>query len=216
VEAPEWLPVGYVLGRFGKRGTVAAQRFDAFVREGEKLPRNAAFAGEGNAEAVAQARATLGDGWRVSDAVLGDEAFLKRVAKDVAKAEQALGGGALPRREAVSRATRPSLREVVDVVCGALEIEPWAFESRPKTRRCALARQLIVWLWVHHLGGKAIEVARELRAATGNVSRWYGHAMDAAGEMEELASPLLLQLRQPRGRLRGKQQRVRYHVAVDE
>lgn len=216
VEAPEWLRAGYVLGRFGKQGKVAAQRFDAFVREGEKGERNPAFAGEGNAAAVADARATLGDGWRVSDAVLGGEVFLKRVARDVAKAERALGGGELPKRAAVAKAARPALREVVDLVCTSLELEPWEFESRPKSRQCALARQLIVWLWVHKLGGKAIEVARELRAATGNVSRWYSKAMTTAGEMEELASPILLQLKRPGGRIRGNASRVHYQVAVDE
>jgi len=215
-EAPDWLSVGYVLGRFGKRGATAAERFDAFVRDGEKLPRNAAFAGDGNAEAVAQARATLGDGWRVSDAVLGDEAFLKRVVKDVAKAEQALGGGALPRRTTVSKASRPALRDVVDVVCHAFSLEPWDFESRPRAPRNVMARRLIVWLWAHHLGGKLIEVARELRAQTSGVSRWYAHGMAMAGEMEELASPILLALRRPGGRVTSKTQRVRYQVVLDE
>lgn len=214
--APDWLRVGYVLGRFGRQGKAAAERFDAFVREGEKVPRNAALAGEGNAEAVAQARAALGDGWRVSDAVLGDEAFLRRVVKDVAKAEQALGGGALPRRAAVAIASRPSLREVVDVVCHALSLEPWDFESRPKSPRNVMARQLIAWLWVHHLGGKLIEVARELRAQTSSVSRWYAHGMSAAGDMEELALPIVLALRRPGGRVTSKAQRVRYQVALDE
>ena len=68
------------------------------------------------------------------------------------------------RRSSVSGTSRPQLREVVDVVCDALALEPWDFESRPKSPCNVLARRLTAWVWVHHLGGKLIDVARELRA----------------------------------------------------
>jgi hypothetical protein len=40
--------------------------------------------------------------------------------------------------------------------------------------------------------------------------------MTAAGEMEDLASPILLALRRPGGRVTSKAQRVHYQVLVDE
>lgn len=216
VEAPEWLNLGYVLQRFGKRPNVARQRFEDFVREGAGETRRTDFAGEGSEPAVEQARQALGDGWRLSDPVLGDAGFARRIARDVTAMQRAFGGGALSVRPARSR-QRPLLRDVVDVVCGALELEAWEFENRPKCSKSVLARQLCAWIWIHHLGGKQIELARELRAGTWAVTRWYGRAVALAPHMEELALPLLGRWRGTHGgRRAGRVSRVHYQVSLED
>jgi hypothetical protein len=71
-----------------------------------------------------------------------------------------------------------------------LGLEPWEFEDQPKQRRCALARRIIVYMWVKLYGGTQAEVARELRADSGAVSRWYTKALQDAGDIEPLCDKI--------------------------
>jgi Uma2 family endonuclease len=74
--------MGYVLERFGRERERAVARFDAFVDEGRKQPRRPERSGAADAGEAAAVRKALGNGHRVSDGVLGDEAFVARVTAD--------------------------------------------------------------------------------------------------------------------------------------
>lgn len=215
-EAPEWLSLGYVLERFGKNSHRRAERFDTFVDEARREPRRADLSGDSSAEAIATARQVLGDGFYVSDAILGSEAFARKVRKDAERVEQTLNLAWADRGQ--GRRQRPPLDTVVDEVCSLLELEPWEFESQPKRRRPSLARRLIAWLWVHHYEGKQIEVARALKASTGSVASWYGTAVANAAELDALADPIVQRLAHPRSRRAAARRThaVRFHVDVDD
>ena len=61
-------------------------------------------------------------------------------------------------------------------------LDPIELEERPRTQRCAHAKRLAIWVWVHEYARQQIEVARALALDTGVVSRYYGQAIAAAGE----------------------------------
>lgn len=217
VEPPPWLRLGFVLEQLAKNAATARKRFESFVNEGAKEAQRVEFSAGTMDGAISRAHKLLGDGWRVSDPILGGDAFIKRVARDVQKVDKALRGGSLPASRG-QRITGVMVRDVVDAVCAYLGIEPWDFEARPKVPVNALARQLIVWLWVRDCGGKQIEVARELQTSTSLVSRWYSHAMRAADDIDGLAAAVALELaglrRRPKRGLRSS--RIRYQVDVEE
>lgn len=190
VNVPEWLNVGYVLERFGS-GARARRELEAFVRDGEAELQRAELSGAPNAAAIRRTRALLGDGFRLSDAVLGSEAFAAKVAKDARSALETLGRGRLQVARGAWERRRPQLRDVVTATLGALELDAVEFTERAQSRQSQLARQLIVWIWVRHLGGKQIDVARELSAPTYCASRWYGNAVKVAAELEELSEAIL-------------------------
>jgi hypothetical protein len=177
-----------VLERFGKRN--ASQRFEAFVAEDERGTRRPALSGEGRSEVVRRVNTVLGDGQRAFDAILGDAKFVSRVMADADKVRARMNGRALPRHRGDAEQVRPALSAVVDAVCAELGLEPWEFERQPKRPANVLARRLIAWLWVHHFGGKQVEVARELAVPTAAVARWYGRAVENAAELEERAASL--------------------------
>ena len=105
---------GYVLDRFGRNARRAAERFDAFVAEGRTQSRRPELSGALDAGEAAQVRRMLGDGHRVSDGVLGSEAFVAKVRRDAERVEAALSSRGLERRSGAVR--RPSEREVLDAV----------------------------------------------------------------------------------------------------
>jgi len=214
VEAPQWLSMGYVLERFGKSSRSRAERFDEFVNEGRGEGRRADLSGDGSAEAIAKARSALGDGFYVSDPILGSAKFARKVQRDVERVQQTLDQAWTDRGR--GRPERPALGDIVDHVCRHLELEPWEFESQPKRRGPARARRLITWLWVHHYGGKQVEVARTLKASTGSVASWYGNAVANAASMDEDGEAIIQRLKRRRGKKAAPSQAVRFHVDVDE
>jgi hypothetical protein len=219
--APEWLRIGYVLERFGKTSKRAAHQFDAFVERGKREPRRPELSGAAHVGEAARARATLGDGHRLSDGVLGSTEFVAKARRDARKVQAALAKrGSELRAGAVSR---PSVREVIDAVLEHLAIDALELSERPKSRQAAIAKRLCVWLWVHEFAGKQVEVARALELDTGAVSRHYGEAMTAAGDFDQEATAVCGLL----GKRRRSRPRsvtpaaagsfpVRYHVDVDE
>ena len=213
--APAWLPIGFVLDQFARRPGVARRKLDAFVRERATEGRRPDLSGDPDDEVVRRTRAAFGDGWRLSDPVLGSATFVKRVARDVRKVQNALGGGAIPELTPARRGD-VKVRDVVERVGQALQIEPWEFEARPKARGNVLARQLITWIWVHHLGGKQIDVARELGVGTYSVSRWYGKAVERAAELEGMAAALVGDFRRAPKRRGTRSSRVYYQVGLEE
>jgi REP element-mobilizing transposase RayT len=221
VQAPDWLRTGYVLERLGGNAAAARRAFDELVDAGRGEPRRPELSGAVGVGEAAAVRRELGDGHRVSDGVLGSESFAARVRKDVERVQLALSGRGSERR--AGALGRPSVREVVDAVLELVELDPIELEEHPRTQRCAHAKRLAIWVWVHEYAGQQIEVARCLGLDTGVVSRYYGQAMAAAGEFDEQASAVTALLR-PRRRARSRSvtkasagaQSVRYHVDIDE
>jgi putative transposase len=193
VEAPEWLNVGYVLDRFG-RGARAREGFERFVAEGKKEAPRLDLLGEGRARAQTRVSESLGDGYRVSDGIVGDDTFVRRVLRDVAKAEGALSSGTVSRGR-TELAGKVSAADVVREACERSALEPWALEAGGRTRVGMRVRVLATWVWVYHLGQKQVDLARELQATTSMVSRWLGVAVRAAPELEADASLVLRRLK---------------------
>jgi putative transposase len=221
VEAPGWLRMGYVLRRFGSGRDRAARGFDEFVDTGRKEPRRPELSGASDSQEAAAVRRALGDSHRVSDGILGGDAFVARVRADAERVEAALSGRNTERR--AGPVGRPSVREVIDAALELLDVDPIALEEQPRSQRCAQVKRLAIWVWVHEYAGQQIEVARALELDTGVVSRYYGQAIAAAGEFDQQASALTALLnrrRRPRHRAVTKAAAgaapVRYHVDVDE
>lgn len=220
-EAPVWLRTGYVLERFGKQARTARARFDEFVDAARDATRRIELSGAGDAAEAAAARRALGDGHRLSDGIMGSDEFVERMRTDVERIGAALSSRGIERRPGA--AGRPALRQVIDAVLLHLKVDPIDLQVRPRARRCAEAKRLATWMWIHDYEGQQIEVARELGMDTSVVSRHYGHAVAAAGTYDELASAVRAGL-ESRGRRRpGRRTRsnadpvpVRFHVDVDE
>lgn len=221
VEAPEWLRMGYVLERFGRNRERAAVKFDAFVDEGRRESRRPELSGAADAGEAAAVRQALGDGYRVSDGILGDDKFVARVRRDREKVEAALSGRGAERR--AGAIGRPSVREVIDAAMELLDVDPIELQERPRARRPTQAKRLAIWVWLHEYAGQQVELAQALGLDTGVVSYHYGQAMAAPGEFDEQASAvraLLEHRRRPRPRAKTKAAAdalsVRYHVDVQE
>ena len=130
VPAPEWLRMGRVLARFGRDAKRATAKFDAFVDEGRGQARRPELSGAADAGEAAAVRAALGDGYRVSDGILGDEAFLARVTSAAGSVRSALSSRSAERR--AGPIGRPTAREVIDTVLELLDVDVIEFEQRPR------------------------------------------------------------------------------------
>ena len=90
------------------------------------------------------------------------------------------------------------IEDLIDGLCSLLELEPWEFHQRPKARGPALARRILVWLWVRWCHGKQVDVARALKVPSSLVSRWYKAAIAEAPDIEELADRVIAALPEPK------------------
>ncbi|MBN1654711.1 MAG: transposase [Deltaproteobacteria bacterium] len=202
VQAPQWLAVGYVLERFGRASERAAERFDAFVDQGRKQGRLAELSGAADAGEAAALRRSFGDGYRVSDGVLGSTDFVTRVRKDAERVGAGRSTRVIePRAGAIDR---PSVREVIDAVLQVRKLDPIELQERPRGRAVAEAKRLAIWVWVHEYEGRQIEVARALSLDTSVVSRYYGQALRAAGDFDERATAVTALLRKSRRATKGR------------
>jgi REP element-mobilizing transposase RayT len=219
-EAPDWLHVGYALKRFGGDARRAAAELDAFVDAGRREPRRAELSGAGDAAEAASVRRALGDGHRVSDGILGSKHFVARAREDVARVEATLSSRGAERR--AGPVGRPSVRAVIDASLACLGVGAIELDVRPRSHRCAGAKRLATWVWVHEYGGSQIELARALGLDTSVVSRYYGQGLEDAGELDQQATHVtgwLAKRRKRRAKVNepaGDAMRVRYHVDVDE
>ena len=221
VEAPEWLRMGFVLKRLGRTLKRGAIEFDAFVDAGRSQARRPELSGAADSSEAAEVRRMLGDGHRVSDGILGSEAFVARVRADAERVEATLGSRGAERRS--GPIGRPAVREVIDAVLEHLGVDAIELSERPRAQRSAASKRLAVWLWVHEYRGQQIELARALQLDTSVVSRYYGQALIAAGNHDEQATAVVALLAK-RGRRRTRKPtaatanalRVRYHVDVEE
>lgn len=221
VDAPEWLSVGLVLSRFGK-GRVAAKRFDAFVDEGRKQPRRPELSGIASRAEIAQVRDALGDGHRLSDGVLGSEAFATRVRRNSERSITALSRRGTERR--AGAIGRPTLQHLVDATLLHCQVDPIELSERPKSNKSARVKRLVTWLWVHEYEGKQVDVARALRLDRTVVSHHYRQAVRYAGDYDQEATAITAIIRKHSRRSSTKKltppaqdaARVRYHVDADE
>jgi len=219
--APDWLHLGYVLGRFSRDAERAAERFDAFVEQGRSEQRRPALSGALDTTESADVRRTMGDGHRVSDGVLGSDAFVAKVRRDESRVEAALSSHGAHRR--AGAAGRPTLRQVIDAVLQHRGVSALELDESPRGRRAAGVKKLVVWMWVHEYAGRQADVARALRLDTSVVSRHYGDALVSAAEHDEEATAvaaLLAKRKRPRARKVTPPDAdgfpVRYHVDVSE
>jgi hypothetical protein len=189
-EAPQWLNTGYVLTMFAKYPKTAREKFAMFVDEGKREKRRADLNGETSVSAARRFQQAVGDGFRISGPIVGSDEFQAKVLADICRADTqsaSLGGNVT----IAESKQRPSLEELISVAGAVVGLEPWEFEQQPKKRKSALARQLIVWIWVRRFKGKQIEVARRLETSTAAVSKWYGRAVTDAVELQELEDAIL-------------------------
>jgi putative transposase len=220
-EAPEWLRVGYVLGRFDADPKKAAARFDEFVDEGRAEPRRPELSGALDASEAAAVRRALGDGHRITDGVLGDEAFADKVRSDATRVEAALSRRGSERR--AGALGRPTVRQVIDAVLLHRGVEPIELDEHPRGRRASAVKKLAIWVWVHEYAGQQIDIARALGLDTSVVSRHYGAALADAAAYDEAATAITARLaakKRPRPakatRADADGVKVRYHVDVSE
>jgi REP element-mobilizing transposase RayT len=202
IEMPEWLRVGYVLERFGGTAERAAKQFDEFVDQGRTERRRPELSGASDAGEAAAVRRALGDGYRVSDGVLGSTDFIARVHQDVERVGAALSSrGSEQRAGAIGR---PPVREVIDAVLELQKLDPIELKEKPRGRAAAEAKRLAIWVWVHEYQGQQIEVARALSLDTSVVSRYYGQALQTAGDFDERATAVTALLRKNRRGTKGR------------
>jgi len=221
VDAPAWLRVGYVLSLFGKPGRRAVERFDAFVNEGRTQGRRPEFSGATVPADLSRLRAGLGDGYRFSDGIVGDDAFVARVRKDTDRVVEALSTRGTERRS--GPIGRPTVRQVVDAVLEYRRVDAIELSARPRSRKSVAVKRLAIWTWVHEYDGKQIDVARVLGLDTTVVSYHYRHAVARAGDFDQEATAVTAILN---ARSKGTKTkvtsptadavRVRYHLDVDE
>lgn len=192
-ESPEWLSSGYVLSMFAKYPKIAREKFSKFVNEGRTEKRRKDFSGEQSGSVVRKFRQRMGDGWQIGGPIVGSEQFQAKVLDDILAVDPQSKTlvGALQN----SHAERgPTLDELIALTTAVMGLEPWEFEQQPRRRDCAAARQLIVWIWVQHCGGKQIDVSRKLNTSTAAVSKWYGRAIRRTVEQESIRAEILSKL----------------------
>jgi REP element-mobilizing transposase RayT len=207
---PEWLETRDVLERFsadpGNARAVYARFVDEGAREGQRLD----LAGVKSGRVAQVAAASFGDAWRVSQPVVGTEAFAAKVFNRISGVE---GGTAC----SAKAGRKPELGELVAYTCGVLGLEPWEFEHAPKARRCQRARRIVTWLWVRVFDGTQAEVARFLHTFAGRVSAWYQAAVMNLPELEADIDAVLQEL--PEASLFSTWKttgRIHYQLAIEQ
>jgi REP element-mobilizing transposase RayT len=186
VEAPAWLNGGYILSMFNEKAGWARRKFDRFVLDGRDEKRRKDLNGEEQDRATRRFQSGFGDSWRLSGPMVGSEQFAAKVMEDLHEINAQVEQG-VPVKVKRSR-SQPELKELIGVTCAELGLESWEFENQPKAKRAALARRVILYLWVNEYGGRQADVARAMHADSGAVARWYTKALKDAGDLEPLCS----------------------------
>lgn len=192
VPAPSWLKCDVVLELFGKDRRRAAERFDAFVDEERSEARRPALSGVVDAGDAAAARRELGNGHRVSDGIVGSDAFVVRVLNASDRAKATLSSRGSERR--TGAIGRPSVRHVIDAVLAHLDVDARDLVNRPRTRKSADVKRLVIWTWVRQYAGQQAELARALNLDTSVVSRYYGQAVTRSGDFDQAARAIAARL----------------------
>jgi REP element-mobilizing transposase RayT len=220
--APRWLNVGLALAMLNERPTRAAAIFEEYVRERRSEERNPVFSGQGHGRAARMVMRAVGDAWRLSDAVVGDDEFIAKVQRDLAESDDLVTRGSLQDvRESfhlgTSGAERPSFASVVELACEQCGLDRVDFESRPKSAAGILARRLITLVWVRRFGGTQAEVARGLKVLSPNVSRWYAAGVRSLADLEPLVDRLESAARNDKLAMKtASSGKVRYSLEVSD
>ncbi len=214
---PEWLHSGYVLAMFSNDVEKARQLFQTFVLAGRAEGRRPDLCGENLRSMARKTQTGIGDGWRLSGPIVGSEQFAAKVLADIASLDSVdtrMGElDKMPVEEA------PPLDDLIGATCAVLNIEPWEFQDQPKRRLPALARRIIVWLWVQRYHRPQIEICRHLRVSTAAVSRWYSKAIAEINEIEPMCDMVVSTLAakpiKP-GSSKTGERRIRYTFSVED
>ncbi|MBN2716565.1 MAG: transposase [Deltaproteobacteria bacterium] len=183
VEAPAWLDTKTVLEMVNPKAGWAQRQFDQFVDEGAAEGRRRDLEGS-KSDAMSRAyRAVLAEHHKIDGPILGSEEFVEMVYQEV------YARGSKSKRRHPSRT---ELNRLVDTVREIVNIDAKDFMRYPKRKPCALARKIIVYLWVVEYGGKQSDVARKIKASTGAVTRWYGKVIQHIEDFE----PLIVKVQQ--------------------
>jgi len=185
-EAPGWLNVGEVLSRFDALPDAARRAFASFVEEGAGEPSSVDLSGMTAGSTAKTVATDVGDGWRISHPIVGDEEFARRVFSDLQRREGTREG-----KVGGKHARRPGIDELVAYTCAALGLEDWEFAEHSKRRRSRTARQVITWLWVQVFSGRQADIARALNTTSANVSNWYGRAVRNLVDLQPVIDAVL-------------------------
>ncbi len=186
--APDWLNIGEILGRFSDDPEAARRAFAEFVAEGIREPRRPELSGDQLEPARREVATDVGDGWRLSQPIVGSEEFAAKVLNDLRERE----GAQLPKDQGIRR--RPEIEELIAHTCAVLGLEGWEFEQQPKRLRPRTARMIVTWLWVRVFDGTQAQIARALQTYSGRVSSWYGQAVRHLPDLETLMDEVLRSL----------------------
>ena len=91
---------------------------------------------------------------------------------------------------------------MIDHICETLDLEREVFDESRSGRLPALARRLLVRVWVREYGGSQAELARHLDRASSIVSRWHSRAVSEARSHGELYQKVVEKLPSIEGRVR--------------
>ena len=189
-KAPAWLDMGLVLSQFASEPPEAHQRYRSFIDDGLESERSELLSGHETAPLVRELTRSLGELHRPSGAIVGSEDFVEEV---LAKTLQPTGLARVDRPESVRRSP-PPIDDVIDHVCEQLDVSREAFDESRQKRRPALARRLVVRIWVREYGGKQSDLARHLNTASSVVSRWHSRAVAEARSHGELYERIVAKL----------------------
>jgi REP element-mobilizing transposase RayT len=224
VEAPRWLNTGFCLGLLNARVDAAVELLGQYVDERRGDARRPEWSGQCQTSASRAAIRAVGDAWRLSDAILGDAAFVAKVQRDLVAADKAYAASAHQLEEVRSHhhlapqsSKRPRFEEAVSAVCEQLGMSRFEFDTRPKSTDGLLARRVLVLLWIARNGGSQVEVARGLKTHSSKVSRWMKSALSVHDELEPLVDKVERALAQQRVQIEGwSEGRVRYSLEISD
>jgi hypothetical protein len=209
--APPWLEIGDILNRFNDEPASARRSFADFVAEGVNEQRRPELSGERPDRIGRELAKDIGDGWRLSQPVVGSEEFAAKVFADLRERED------VSDLEQPLTHRRPELEELIGHTCTVLGLEDWEFEQQARRAVPRRARWIITWLWVRVFDGTQADIARTLKAYSSRVSSWYGLAVrnlpDLGPQMDEVLRslpdvPLLSSWKVTN--------RIHYHLSTDE
>ena len=158
-KAPPWLGTRDVLERFGDETLSARQGFADFVAEGIEGERSPLLSGDGRDALRRVMMPMLGDGRRVSDAIVGSEAFVAETMGRLGK----FSGNMRIRPKAERERRRPPADRLIDLICEIVDVDRIMFDQAPKARGPRLVRQVLARIWVGAYRGLRVDLARELR-----------------------------------------------------
>ena len=173
-KAPVWFDPTFVWSQFAPRKRQAIEEYRRFVDEGIDGERSPYLSGDAWLEAARETVRTARTELRISDPILGSSDF---VAEVLHKLKKGAGPVRVRTREAVRR-WRPPLDSLIDLICDELDVPRPVFDAHPKKPGSALARQLLVRVWVQEYRGTQVELARLLNVAGTLVSRWYARSTE--------------------------------------